>query len=1478
MLAQAPPAIHLSPGDAGRLLRMTVTYTDDSGTGRNASSSPTAKVDQLGTLAVKSRSAMATIPEVGVWQDAVLSDPDGKVSSQVWRWEISPFSPEDTRTWMPISGAASGSYKPVSSDAGKVLRVVVTYNDGSGTNKEATSAATERVDQPGTIELSSYSHVVVGGALAATLTDADGGIVNAVWNWHQSPKQDEPKWTVIEGAASQTYIPTESDGGLILMVTATYDDAIGTGRSVSSPSTGVVDRPGMVTLSTYVPESGEIIEASLEDGDGGERNVRWQWEKSPADEKPSWEAIPRAPGSASYALPSSLVGLLIRAVVSYDDANARRVAASDATKAVGQPGVVTLDSADPVTGLEVTAVLTELDGKVTGEAWHWQSSPDQVPRSWRNILNANSNTYTPVAGDAGMLLKAIVNYTDPIAAGRTAESAETGPVDQPGVVSLSTVEPEVGQAVRAMLDDPDGGVTGKKWGWQKSDGGDAADWESIVGSNTDTYEPVSGDAGYLLRAVVTYSDIRKAGRTAVSDPTSSVYRRGSVVLSPDKPIVGEPVTARFVHADSNPEDQTWLWESSPGIGEPEWSAIQEATGRAYTPIPTDAGRLLRVTVTYQDENGTSRAETSLPTARVDQRGLVKLTPGTPVVGEVVVAVLSDPDGHIANRVWQWERSAVGGSHSWSVIDGAASPEYVPVSPGDVGKMLRVRVSYDDGTGTDRVATSAPTNRVDRRGLVSLSTRVPDVGVSLTATLSDPDEPVRNVRWQWQRSPGRNGFSWTDIVGESDAAYTPLSADEGAILRVVAVYDDASNMGRYAESVATDKVGKAGAITLDSEIPSVGEPVTATLVDSDGTISNVLWQWENATSGSQLIWRRIPGAGSVTYTPSTRDVGLMLRATATYDDTTGTGRKAASEPAGPVFEPELAVQSAIAETVPEISKYNFAPVFGEGETTEREIALGWAGAKAGTPVTATDQEGDGLTYLLTGEGSAFFKVEPGTGQVSIDDGLVFLWPGTYRVMLHAVDSEGGMASIALRITVTQFSVPIFQESDGAVRRVLENLPAGALVGPPVRARDFDGDIPVYSLSGYDGDAFDLNTSTGQISTRRALDREDRSKYEVILRAEDGRGGYDSIQVDIEVVDENEPPVLNDIPSAGLAISEDSVVGTTLGSPLGASDPEQDPLSYSLSGVEADVFGIDPMTGQLVTTGILDYETRSAYQFIVRVEDGRGGSDEIAVTVGVTDVNEAPSFGAKRVVELAVPENLPVGAIVGGPLLAKDPEDDRLLYSLSGDGVGAFDIDAVEGLVVSKETLDFESRSSYLVHVNAVDRGGKFDSMYVSIIVTDVEEQASGPDKEDMMDSAMPSSPSPASADSQFESTADGPATEHGYGFGPDVGQSPAGTSAEAGPVSTPVPVGEKKPAPIPASSAPHAAPPSRARVDASDGMVDLGNDVDENVLPKSPTDGLAILISNNALAVPDQMPLWLVLALLFLPYIDGILLVTLLYRW
>ena len=71
---------------------------------------------------------------------ALLSDPDGGVSGEIWAWERSA----DGTNWAAIEGASGAGITPSNDDAGSYLRAAVGYADGHGSGKSAAAATAAR--------------------------------------------------------------------------------------------------------------------------------------------------------------------------------------------------------------------------------------------------------------------------------------------------------------------------------------------------------------------------------------------------------------------------------------------------------------------------------------------------------------------------------------------------------------------------------------------------------------------------------------------------------------------------------------------------------------------------------------------------------------------------------------------------------------------------------------------------------------------------------------------------------------------------------------------------------------------------------------------------------------------------------------------------------------------------------------------------------------------------------------------------------------------------------------------------------------------------------------------------------------------------------------------------------------------------------------------------------------------------------------
>ena len=408
--------------------------------------------------------------------------------------------------------------------------------------------------------------------------------------------------------------------------------------------------------------------------------------------------------------------------------------------------------------------------------------------------------------------------------------------------------------------------------------------------------------------------------------------------------------------------------------------------------------------------------------------------------------------------------------------------------------------------------------------------------------------------------------------------------------------------------------------------------------------------------------------------------------------------------------------------------NVAPVFTEGDNAAREVAENTgSGVNIGTPVAATDvDDGDTLTYSLGGDDAESFSINTSNGQLRTLAALDYETKDTYSVSITVDDNNGGSAEIAVTINVTDVDenrAPVFTDGDSTTREVAENTASGVNIGTAVGATDADDDTLTYSLGGDDAESFSINTSNGQLRTHAALDYETKDTYSVTITVDDNNGGSAEIAVTISVTDvnENRAPVFSDGVSTTREVAENTAAGENIGTAVSATDVDNNTLTWTLSGTDASSFSIDSGTGQLQTSAALDFETKSSYSVTITVDDGNGGSDEINVTISITDVDEnvAPEFTDGASTTRSVAENTAAGENIGTAVSATDVDNDNLTYILGGDDASSFSIVSATGQLQTSAALDFETKSSYSVTVTVSD-GSLTDSISVTINVTDVDE--------------------------------------------------------------------------------------------------------------------------------------------------------------
>ena len=431
--------------------------------------------------------------------------------------------------------------------------------------------------------------------------------------------------------------------------------------------------------------------------------------------------------------------------------------------------------------------------------------------------------------------------------------------------------------------------------------------------------------------------------------------------------------------------------------------------------------------------------------------------------------------------------------------------------------------------------------------------------------------------------------------------------------------------------------------------------------------------------------------------------------------------------------------------------NEAPMFAVDSITRAIAENTPAGTNIGDVITATDPDEDTLSYSIGGEDATAFAIDKASGQLKTKDALDYETKKTYALTITASDDNNLTDTVPVTINITDIGenvAPVFTDGETTVRTIAENTQAGKTIGDAVSAEDANEDTLTYTLGGVDKTVFSLNKDTGQLSTKKPLDYEQKSMYNVTITVSDGELS-DTISVTINITDiqeiqeiqerdqtsttnigtdipaVNNAPGFNEGSSTNRIVAENTLPGENIGSPVAATDADNDDLNYVLSGTDASSFGINSSTGQLLTNASLDFETKSSYSVTITVSDGNNGSDTIIVTINISDLDEAPdniapTFSEGDSTTRSINENTGSGVDIGLPVSAEDENGDTLTYTLSGTDATTFSVDSSSGQLRTSASLDYETKSTYALTLSVSDNNGGTDSISITITIIDIVE--------------------------------------------------------------------------------------------------------------------------------------------------------------
>ena len=444
----------------------------------------------------------------------------------------------------------------------------------------------------------------------------------------------------------------------------------------------------------------------------------------------------------------------------------------------------------------------------------------------------------------------------------------------------------------------------------------------------------------------------------------------------------------------------------------------------------------------------------------------------------------------------------------------------------------------------------------------------------------------------------------------------------------------------------------------------------------------------------------------------------------------------------------------------------------GGALRAQDALEYAENGAG-PVatyTAVDPEGTAVKWSLSGVDAGDFSIDGGvlafkkspnyedaTGGGSEDNNR----SNTYSVTVVATDATRRESTKEVTVNVTNVDEP------GTVK--LTTLAPRAGIELAASVSDPDGPAPVTgtvwqwakSLNGTSGWG-DIDKAT--LSTYTPADGDADYYLRAMVTYKDRESVRDTktaVGVSANAVkaarSDNDAPEFTDEDDevmgnqATREVAENTAKGEAIGDPIVAEDDDGDVLTYTLEAAgspnEGDValFAIDWATGQLKTKGKLDFEAApemtiddaqvKGYIVVVRATDPDGkpeaddaveaNSDEIAVTITVTDVDEAPVVSGAATIMSA--ENAAIDTNMN-MYEANDPEEDAApTLALTGADRGKFDFDENgNGRLTFKTAPDYEKPGDadkdnvYEVTVEATDAVSNTGTKNVKITVTNVNE--------------------------------------------------------------------------------------------------------------------------------------------------------------
>ena len=400
----------------------------------------------------------------------------------------------------------------------------------------------------------------------------------------------------------------------------------------------------------------------------------------------------------------------------------------------------------------------------------------------------------------------------------------------------------------------------------------------------------------------------------------------------------------------------------------------------------------------------------------------------------------------------------------------------------------------------------------------------------------------------------------------------------------------------------------------------------------------------------------------------------------------------------------------------------------------------------SPVAIDPDLGDGGTieYSLVPP-SVIFSVDNTTGEIQLIQSLDFDSNGPnsldlYQLNLVATDRGtvplSGSVDVIITVLDENDNVPVFDAPFYSIA-VPENTTVGSsLITLTATDSDTSGTIKYDIVGGNLEALFSIDEDTGIVSNILPLFNLTNKIFELTVRAyesdDNSKSSLTSLHIEISDTNDN-PPSFCQTADYEFSILEGSAIGAAVGQICGSDKDTgiNGEFSFNIdSGNDNSAFGIMQVAGAstafiVVNNAILDRETDDEYILVLSITD-KGiptlQSLPIIASITIDDINDGTPVFINLPASIDLVENTFGGTNIF-KVIANDTDilqNAEINYEiLTGNDGDVFRIEPETGQITTIDSLNFNTKNSYTLEIQASDEGSPINSVSSNIVITIID---------------------------------------------------------------------------------------------------------------------------------------------------------------